>query len=379
MKQDLYSTFYIKPVTLRSSSPRIALDINYSAGKHYFYTSNDLGWTRSDSAFVFTRHYTSLRITGNYLYQYWSFNWLLQRHAYYLTDELQPGGPATFSIYSFGPMVHYPLPGNSLILSGGYNANYYGSTRTWNHSLHGEVDYNLPDNWAIRGQVFYNYYRAAYGQTIATTYPSFTQVRIGVQKCFISNHQPGNVRLRLTLYEDKNSNGHRDQDEVLAQHVIVKVDDHPAISNANGVVEYDNLTSGMHTISIDRGKEWNIQGPLTLPVTRNTKMELPLVRSSELAGKVIIEKKKYETVTPDLEGIRINARDDQGRSYTTLTDEQGAFRFYLPVGKYTLTVQVRQGSGSQEASKEITLKTGNNEEVSFVMEDRRRKIDVKQF
>lgn len=373
MEQELYSALSSQRSTLRSTSDRIALDLNWSYHGMTVFSSNDLGWTKSDSANDFIQHYPSIRLLGNFFHRYWGLNWLLQWRPYYLTDQLQAPRPEDFKLYSIGPDLHFPLFANRLDFRAGYNATYYSTAGFWTHSLNSQVILGLKNNWAANAQLYYTFYHQA-----KQYFPDNKQIRVGIQKRFAAGRPPGTLRLRLLVFEDQNSNGELDKGEKTVEGVLLRLDGDVAVSDAKGRVEFMSLTKGNHTIAAENGKKWNLAAPLTLPVIHDQTLRIPLVESGRLNGHIIVTKQKYETVDPDKEGIRVEAKDRNGHAYTAYTDERGEFHFYLPVMDYEVSVQSPTPS-SGAVAHHVAIIAGATTETEFRLEDRRRKIEVKQF
>ncbi|MBS1660411.1 MAG: hypothetical protein JST68_05105 [Bacteroidetes bacterium] len=389
MDQRLYSALSTQKSTLHSASNRIALDLTLPHRSGVFFTSADLGWTASDST-NYSQHYSSLRITGNFIARYWSFNWLTQWRPYYLIDHLQaanpqnpqnpanPGNPDNFRLYSFGPSLHFALAANRIDFSAGYFANYYSTVGFWTHTLNSQLNIGLKNNWALNGQLYYTFYR-----TTGQSFPDNRQLRVGIQKRFTAGRPPGTVRLRLLVFEDANSNGQEDEGEKIASRVIVRLDGAAVLTDSRGHAEFDGLDRGNHRLAIENGLEWNLSAPLTLPLIHDQTIHVPLVRSGRLNGRVLIARQKYENTEPDKEGIKVEAHGRNGASYSTYTDEKGEFHFYLPVMDYEISVQAIPAAGTTSSSgaptQKVSVTAGAPAETQFRMEDRRRKIEVKQF
>jgi hypothetical protein len=379
MDQRLYSALASQKSMLHSGSDRVAADMTVSGHGRSLYTSSDLGWTNSDSGAGVPRHYTSVRLMGNYVERWWSFSYLVQYRPYYLTDELQSPVPEQFRLYSFGPAIHFPLLQGQAEANAGYMANYYSVQQLWTHLLNGQVTVGLKNNWVVSGQLYYTLYHAERVPSHAYLpySPNNQQVRVGLAKRFAAGRQPGMVRLRLIVFEDRNGNGEQDNEEPVARGVIVRLDGQAALSDGRGRVEFSGLTRTEHQLTVDNGTEWNLAAPWALPMSRDETIRVPLVKSGRLNGRVVIEKQKYENIDPDKEGIRVIARGRNGKSYTTYTDGNGDFHFYLPVMEYELSVQAVEGAAAP--TERVVVTAGAAASATFRLEDRRRKIEVKQF
>ncbi len=372
MTQKIYTALKTQASSLRSRSDRLALDLTWSGAGRSFYSNSDIGYTRTDSISGSPLRYSSIRLMGNFLDHLWGFNWLLQWRPYYLTDQLQSPDANQYKLYSFGPSIHFPFLRRQANFTGGYTLNYYSAARLWTQTGSAQLNFGLQNNWTANAQFYYTFYHGD-----ESFYPDNKQFRVGLQKRFATGREPGMIRLRVLVFNDENGNGESDNGEKAARKVILQLDGEAAITDNRGKAEFDNLKTGVHQLTIDNGSEWNLAAPMSLPLLRDRTLSIPLVRSGRLKGRVQIQKQKYETVEPDREGIRIEAHGRNGKTFTTYTDAQGEFHFDVPVMEYELIVQAAGGSGAP--SQRVKVEAGKVTEAVFQLEDRRRKIEVKQF
>jgi hypothetical protein len=110
-------------------------------------------------------------------------------------------------------------------------------------------------------------------------------------------------------------------------------------------------------------------------------MEIPLVKTIVLRGEMQVIEKNYQSTSPILSGIRVNAKDAGGKTYKTLTDAAGNYSFYLPAGTYTVFVETEGMSfsiGNPENKVELSSDKPDNQ-LNFEIKDERRKVGVKRF
>ena len=110
-------------------------------------------------------------------------------------------------------------------------------------------------------------------------------------------------------------------------------------------------------------------------------MDVPLIRTKPARGKIRVITIKYLDSKPDLSGIRITAVDRQGKTYHTLTNEEGSYAFFLPAGIYKIMV-LSEGMpfSIENPDREVEIKSdGTSKLPTFNYKDLRRKVGVKRF
>src|SRR5690606_8672388 len=129
---------------------------------------------------------------------------------------------------------------------------------------------------------------------------------------------------------DLNRNGKKDPGEQPVEGLLVMVNDDIALTDDRGAVTYYNLEPGNYRPQIVNNTAWKLANPaMAMNLTKNQSLEIPVLKTKILQGKVEIVGKTYLETPPSLSGITISARDAWGNEYTTLTDNSGAFLFYL--------------------------------------------------
>ncbi|MNY40195.1 hypothetical protein D3C86_1749220 [compost metagenome] len=100
-----------------------------------------------------------------------------------------------------------------------------------------------------------------------------------------------------------------------------------------------------------------------------------------LKGRIKPIAGKYLQTNPELSGIRINAVDKESNTFTTLSDADGNFTFFLPLGNYNVTIPTAGMPFSIEnPNQEIDLsEKGTVYLQDFNYKDERRKVGIKRF
>lgn len=363
---------YFTGTKLHSFSTRLALDLGYSHGWAMLALNTDYGYTKSNHPGM-QNGYHSLRISANFSAPHWGISARMQNNPYYLQEELQPVTNKKYRQYSIGPNVRMKALRQRMEVSLSAYINNNNYAHGWMSSMDAQVKYSMGKTWQLSAQVFHNGYSNLKNS-------AGTQLRIGILKNFASANAPGLKKLELTFFGDSNSNGIRDNDEQPVEGVIAAIAGTVAVSNKKGRIVLYNLEKGEKTVQVKEGKGWNLPVPLDVSLQRNTSINVPLVKSGKLSGRLVPVAQKYITREPALEGIRVIATDALHRTFLSVTNENGEFYFSLPAGRYIIHVETAgQQFSVTDPRKEVMVNELNNSILTFQWLDERRKTEVKRF
>lgn len=196
--------------------------------------------------------------------------------------------------------------------------------------------------------------------------------------------------LTFKAFVDLNGNDTLDNNEATLDNIVIRVDQWEAISNSSGEAKILNIPPENYLFSVFsltdlKGFFPNIKD--TLYVDKDQTIYVPFVKGAKIFGNVFIDREKLSPDAQfplDLSGIKISAGIvNKYFPYHTLTEKDGAFQFYVPVGKYVLTMDERVlGERFTLLQNNIELdldKTTENIYVSFFIVERRRKVTLKKF
>lgn len=372
-----------------STAIRTQVNLNYSSAQHSFYLNTDYGYTYNNNSGLPPAPFHSLRINGSYTNPLFGISTFVQLNPYYLSDAFALSQDASYRLYSIGPNTQFSALKNKLQAQFSAMYSYYGFTNNSNYTINGSARWVLKDNWAIATDIFYTLMQMRNpivndGSSPASYFSSHfntRQIRIGIEKHFSGMNASTGKRLRMVYFEDRNNNGIHDNDEPFATDMVVKIKDKTAFTDQQGQVEFRQLPAGNYTVELINSKGWNVSLPLTIVLEKNKAIEVPLIRSKILEGKLMIIGKNYQTTRPILSGIRIKAIDEQGREHQTLTDVDGQYTFYLPPGAYQVSIETEGMPFAIENAKEDVELLDNQERytVDFQYRDERRKVGITRF
>lgn len=396
MKQQLMGVSFIDvpPAKLdwKSSSIHFVTNLNYNGQVHNFSLIADYGYTFMNTSEKPPAPFNSLKMNASYNVSFLGFTSYIQFNPYYLSDLIAAGKTVRYRLYSFGPNAHFNSFNNKLNTQIGGAYNYYGFSQSNNYAMTGSCRYAVKGNWAFSFDAQYSLSRQSLlpvpgefpqGNSMAATNNvqfNSRQLRVGVEKQFGIKRSASNKKLELAYFEDHNSNGIQDAGEAAVAGILVKINGEAALTNSKGLVIFKNMNNEVYTASVTNTKGWSLQQPTTVLLDKSRHIAVPLVKTQALNGKLKLVAEKYLDTQPVLAGIRVNARDANGVVHQTLTDETGAFCFYLPRNNYTVYIETEGMSFSiQNGREEVVLQGTPVEMLTFLYKDERRKVGVTHF
>lgn len=191
----------------------------------------------------------------------------------------------------------------------------------------------------------------------------------------------------FVAFYDVNGDGKRDRNEDLLENVVIKADAWEIITNKEGEATFKNVPIGQYlfnVFSIPDLKGWFPHINDTVNFTKSEKFYLPFVRGIKVTGKVFLDKDKLSADADkqmDLSRIKVSAIND--RTFTTLTKFDGTFEFYIPTGKYILSMDEKiLGDRFQLLQNNFELNIDDkfdNLFIPFYIIEKRRKVKVTKF
>lgn len=376
----------------KSNSIRGVADFNFFTPAHRFSLQTDYGYTYSNTSNRPIAPFHSIRINGNYNNALFGFNTFIQINPYYLSDLLATSENSNYSIYSLGPNTQFYAFNNQLHVQLSTMYSYYGFSRSNNLSVNGNIRWQMKGNWNLTADIFYT---AISGKSLFLIDPNLPpdpnplnrysfdnrQIRLGIEKNFGRSSGHKRHKLELTFFEDDNNNGINDGNEAKAEAVLIRVGKEVALTDEKGRVKFLDISAGPYSVQVENSKGWVSQGPINVLMTKNQRLEIPLIKTKPLKGRIKIVENKYLKTSPQLGGIKVIAVDRQGKTYSTLSAESGDYVLYLPLGNYKIAV-VTEGMpfSIENQNCEIEVKADKDIVIpDFNYKDERRKVGVKRF
>ncbi|MEJ5054902.1 MSCRAMM family protein [Sphingobacterium sp. MYb382] len=258
-----------------------------------------------------------------------------------------------------------PISGN------GYATNVNGS-------------YRVATNTMVTSSLQYTYTKGPTGYDY-----SYSNFRIGVRQNLkgknldLPTEKTGNMK--VFCFYDNNNNNVFDAGDEIADSFNFTVRNVLFITNRKGHATFNKMPYGEYALFFPMRNGY--QG-VTKRVEINSSsllVEVPLQKIAIVKGSITINFDPNLSMEVDLnlDGYKIMAEDDQGRSFEVKSSQTGDFEFNLPQGEYTFYVDVasipanmfinfNQQKMSVEVSKSYTLEP-------FVIDVKAKKVEVKRF
>lgn len=382
-----------------ASSVRVKVIMGYARGLYNMNVNVDYGYSYLNTSGNPAAPFHSLKVNATYTMPLLGFSGTMQLNPYYLTDVLNIGSQTKYRLYNFGPNLHVLSKDQKLEFALSAFYNYYGYNHSHNYTVNAFAKYEWKNNWMFtaemqyainRQRIFRPEYAGIGGEQVSLENPvenyvnnfstDYRQLRLGVQKRFGRTASTSSKKLRLNYFEDHNGNGIREEAEPSVAGLIVKINGESAQTNKKGHVEFGVGEKQQYTVRVNNTKGWSLPEPTVVFVDKNKSLDIALVKTQALHGRLVVKSNQYVDNYPVLAGIRVNAKDPYGRVHHTYTDEKGGFTFYLPRNTYAVFIETGQLPFSIEnGMEEVTLKGLPLEILTFIYRDERRKIGVKRF
>ena len=214
--------------------------------------------------------------------------------------------------------------------------------------------------------------------------------------------------IKVIVFKDRNGNKIQDANEEGIENILVNMrmvkalvenpdsnmtDVHTHgddfITNSKGEINYSNIQAGTYHIKmiplVQLG-EWFDGKEEDVLVDGKQVVYLPLNKGVKLSGAILVERDKYSNDVAELDfsRIRVTAIDSSGKTYSALTDKNGGFSLYLPMGNYTLDINEaafgdRYDCIQSKIAVDLTKPVVDNYSITFNIVERKRKMEIKKF
>ena len=153
----------------------------------------------------------------------------------------------------------------------------------------------------------------------------------------------------------------------------------------DGKVRYSLVPYGEYTLKPMQAGRWFFDRRKVAVNSAKTKIEIPLKQSGTLRGNIqYVGGEHCVEIVPRYEGLRFSVTNaDQTVVQTIVTDAEGKFRTFLPVGEYTITLDRKtlvEHTDCKDHTRTFKIEAGKvNELESFAIEIKSRTVNVKKF
>ncbi|MEP7264008.1 MAG: hypothetical protein ABI772_05910 [Bacteroidota bacterium] len=207
----------------------------------------------------------------------------------------------------------------------------------------------------------------------------------------------------ITAFRDLNGNMKQDKNEESLENVLITIKpEHPdstgdmvldsrgqeVITDNKGIAIFRNLPAGIYIItslSLTENSGWFPTGNQTIVLDKNKTIPVAFSKGVHLGGGIGVDYNVHSANTrkPEISRIRVTAVDSAGRVYSTLTDNDGHFDLFVPMGDYRISINQNAIDGDfiLDQNMIILSLTGKVESyhVSFRIREKERSFKVKKF
>jgi hypothetical protein len=210
-------------------------------------------------------------------------------------------------------------------------------------------------------------------------------------------------RIKVIAFRDLNGNGVLDPNEKGIEDMLIMLTKNDSVintesaeqdlnavpkvyelvTNGKGLVEYDNIPVGEYIITarpLTTMGGWFDGKTFYRTIDKNKVIYIPLSKGARVSGGILMERAKFSDNKPVYLGnIRVTAVNiESGKTFSTLTDEDGQFVLFAPNGSYKITInEAAVGNRFEFLQNNIPLKITKdfeNYNVSFYLVEKERKI-----
>ncbi len=303
----------------------------------------------------------------------------------------------------------YQFKSTHFIWENTFNYGYMNVNQRHNIGLYSQLFYFTKNGWRFDMNISY-YYTISQSYTYIfnpgtvnnfTLEPSDTKIEnvsfqlgFGVKKDFgiplpekFRKTHFSNVNFKAFL--DINGNRKFDIDEVPLENIVIRMNDYEVLSNENGEASFLNTGVGKYKLQVfplvDVGAWFPVVSDSINVVGANV-IPIPFSKGVQILGNVTIDREKFSagmTDKLDISRIKIFLVDSLGQVLTSITDNRGNFKFYVPYGNYTLKFDEKiLGSSFELAQNDIPIELGNGMESyyhTFFIIEKKRRVKNKKF
>ncbi|TKC08638.1 hypothetical protein [Pedobacter frigoris] len=314
----------------------------------------------------------------NYRYKFFNLNATLQSGSFYIGEVINSNASNVKGNYivNITPFVQRNFMRNRLRMELGLN---YSNTKFSGKGLQvtGRTEYEVLPKTVLFAAANHNRYTFINGQYNSSI------LEVGITKK-LRNTKVGakNETMQVFIFKDINQNGTYDQGDSISVNHLLYINDVIFTTKADGTVTYKNLPAGEYNISMPKVKDWyapeqriNFKG--------KQRIEIPLQKTGTLKGSISYSFQEFSyEIGQQKEGLLVVATSDNGQVYVTRTNVEGKYIFYIPVGKYAISMNMEGLSGEVECKNngiitELTASTP--QKVDLILNVKQRKVETKRF
>lgn len=354
----------------------IAGSINYALSETQFLSGEFESGIYRVSPGTITKLHT--RTSINYQHRIFHLNAIYQAGNFYIGDVANNllSADKQNRMLSLTPTLNHHLFRNKTHVTAGVSYLYSSLTGT-NSLFTGRLDQEIGPATTLFMGINHNRFKYAdglynYNMIEAGITQKLARMRVGMR-----DHT-----LAVTLFNDHNRNNEFDEGDTYANDQTIYINEAIFTTRKDGTVTYKKLPTGDYRISIPGRNGWYTPEQ-TIVVNKKTRMMIPLHRTGIVKGRIVYNAGEFSyEILRNLAGITILATHENGKTYTTRTNIDGAYIFYMPAGEYTIVVDKESLQPEVEPafdSKTVTVDPQNIRTLDLELNVKTRRLETKKF
>lgn len=276
-------------------------------------------------------------------------------------------------IISIIPTVRKSFYRNKLRMEAGMawmNNSYSGNSSF----ITGRAEYDLLPKTGIYSAVNHNRFNSY----------QFSILEVGItQKLSLPKAGAINSDLEVIIYKDMNQNNIFDQGDIRAEGHLLYINDAAFISDTEGSVKYKKLPLGNYRISISNVGGWYSSDQYIKLENKKHRIEIPLKKTGTFKGSLVYSSNEFSyEINQNLRGITVTATDENNMRFVSKTNMEGQVILYLPIGKYSISVDESNLPPEVEVEAnipQIILDAETTQSLTIKLIVKPRKIETKKF
>ncbi len=188
--------------------------------------------------------------------------------------------------------------------------------------------------------------------------------------------------IALTLFNDENNNGSREENEPLLDHAVVTIDGKTLVTDEKGTIHYNRVKPGVYKAGfLNTSFEDLIPSNGVVQMIELNESVTRLVafrKGKKLSGRLSVDLDSLSNTTITPGNFKIIITDTTGKVYNTITDPKGDFYIFLPEGIYQVSLNPDAFANSDfkpdRMSRQIILAENKNSRIDFLIRQKKRKI-----
>jgi len=350
--------------------------------QHYLHAMLETGWVS-----VGRQATGSFGLRGNASYNYKAIgiNTSYQKGAFQAFEVLNGRASGTHfgDRMSFGASCNGMLFDSKLVWRASAMANI---TAGYGHgyAAHANATYRLGMNSMLTGTFQYNYDQGTAGHGRART-----NLRLGVRqnlKAQAPNRPVAKAgNLNVFCFYDNNSNGIFDEGDDIATDYGFMVRDILFVTDKKGRASFKKMPYGSYMLFFPMHKGYRGASRAVQMDRKQVVLAVPLQKVGTVRGRLMIDHdpKFSLKAKAHLDGYKIVAQDESGRTFEAYSREDGSFEMSLPQGRYTFSLPsdaFPENIFMEESLHASEVAPGKTVELApFVLKVKRKKVEVKRF